>query len=627
VTTSDLSALEATSQVTSPVHGGGPVAGPSVAATAVDRDDGAGDLPPHRPTLQRGDLVALGAVAGAALLWVLGLRGADPGQMTDLGLLGLLTPAAVIAVVVLTVGFFVALRRRAPEWLLGAHLVTFITLIHGTPAALFGTVRYGWAWKHVGIVDYIQRTGMVDTTLPDASAIYHSWPGFFAGTALLTELLGAPNAMALATWTPLAFNLWNLFAVRFALRGLTTDRRVVWLALWFFFVTNWLGQDYFAPQGMAFPLYAVLLGFVLRAHRASWAGSPARGEWIGGPLPVSRRAALPVMVLIMAIIASSHQITPLMMILVLSALFVFRQAHGWYVPVLAVAVTAGWALLVAGGYTAAHLTDLIESVGQAVPNAQDTFAKSESVRGGQVLVSLGGRFVLALLTALAVAGMYRSWRRRRVDGAALVLAVAPAALLIVTEYGGEVLFRVFLFASPFLAFFAALAVYPDNRTGAQTRRAVAGALLTVALLPGFLLAYYGKEKQNYFSPAEIQAVGWLYDNAEPGALIVEGSRNYPQRLRNYEKFRYLSIANEPEDGRNRVLAAPAERLARWLGGADPNGYILITRAQKTANDLTGPMPVGALDTIERALRRSAQFRVAAETRDAVVFTLSSKANR
>ena len=39
-----------------------------------------------------------------------------------------------------------------------------LALVHGTPAVLYGTLRYSWAYKHVGIVDYILRTGTVDPT-------------------------------------------------------------------------------------------------------------------------------------------------------------------------------------------------------------------------------------------------------------------------------------------------------------------------------------------------------------------------------------------------------------------------------------------------------------------------------
>lgn len=573
---------------------------------------------------RRDDLQALVVVLFAVLLWVVGLRGADPRVMTDLGLLSLFTVPMVAALVILTVGFFVALRRNASEWVLAAHLLAFIALVHGTPPALSETLRYGWAWKHVGIVDYILRTGSVDTTI-SSRPVYHSWPGFFSGVALLTEMLGRPRLLALATWTQAALNLFNLLAARFLFRSLTDNRRVVWLALWLLFVTSWLGLDYFAPQGLMFPLYMVLMGLVLRANRP--ATDPSNNMGRPPATAMSLRVALPIMVLVMGVIASSHQITPLMMVLGLTTIFAFRQARGWSVPVLAAVLTLGWAFVVARGYTVENLGGL--TIGRPVQNGVETFEKSADVRGGQVLVAYGGRFTTAVGLALALVGVYRAWRRLRLDRAALLLLLSPLLLLAVTEYGGEVLFRVVLFTSPFMAYFAALAVYPDFAESRRTRRAVMGAVLTVVLLPGFLLGYYGKDAQNYFTPDEVRAVGWLYENAQPNTVIVEGSRNYPQRFLNYEKFVLLSLANEPEDSRDRVLADPAGRLARWVmaGPSKKPGYILITRSQKVANDLIGPMPVGSLERIEQVLRASPRFRVVLGTDDAVIFTLADDGGR
>jgi hypothetical protein len=572
------------------------------------------------------DAQAVAAVLLAVMLWVVGLRGANPRDMTDIGLIALLTGPMFASLAVLTVGFFVALSRRAPEWVLAMHVVTFIGLIHGTPPALFETLRYGWAWKHVGIIDYILRTGTVDTTI-SSLPVYHSWPGFFAGTALLTDMIGRSHLLQLATWTQLAFNLFNLVAARFLLRALTNDSRVIWLGLWLLFVMSWLGLDYFSPQGMAFPLYMVLMGLVLRAHRRPRRSS--REVDRPAATAMSVRTALPVMVLVMAVIASSHQITPLMMVVALGTLFGLRRARGWYVPVIAVALTVGWAFVVARGYTLDHISSLTSEIGEPVQNGVDTLGKSANVRGGQVLVSYAGRFNTAVALALAFVGVYQAWRRRRLDSGALLLLLSPMLLLAVTQYGGEVLFRVVLFMGPFMAYFAALAVYPDRVDTARMRRAVIGAVLTAVLLPSFLLAYYGKDAQNYFTPAEVKAVGWLYENAAANSVIVVGSRNYPQRFRNYENFVTLSIANEPEGSRNRVLADPAKRLSRWLqaGPSDKPSYVLITRSQKEANDLIGPMPVGSLDQIEQALRASPRYRIVVDTGDAVVFTLAENGNQ
>ena len=112
-------------------------------------------------------------------------------------------------------------------------------------------------------MDYILRHGAVDPMI-NVSAIYHNWPGFFAGSALLTAFAGRENLLTIASWAPFAFNLMNLVVLRFVLRGLTQDKRLVWLSLWFFFLINWVGQDYFSPQAMAYVLYLACIGLLIR---------------------------------------------------------------------------------------------------------------------------------------------------------------------------------------------------------------------------------------------------------------------------------------------------------------------------------------------------------------------------
>src|SRR5207253_4125007 len=97
-------------------------------------------------------------------------------------------------------------RQSAPA----LHPAALVPVVHGTPAIAYGTLRYSWAWKHIGIVDYIQRHGSVNPDIGFLDA-YHNWPGFFALAALVTRLGGWHDAIGIATWAPVFFEL--LFAV------------------------------------------------------------------------------------------------------------------------------------------------------------------------------------------------------------------------------------------------------------------------------------------------------------------------------------------------------------------------------------------------------------------------------
>ena len=328
-------------------------------------------------------------------------------------------------------------------------------------------------------------------------------------------------------------------------------------------------------------------------------------------------------VLVVSVVAASHQITPMMLIIAVTALVLLRRARGWYLPVIAGAATIAWGMLAAGSYTIPGIQEMIDSFGQPVANATETLDKAIVATSSQLIVVWGGRTVVVVATVVALIGAWRSWRARGLGITAVLLMALPAGLVMITGFGGEVLFRAFLFASPFIAFLAAAACLPRDGRGMPVKNLVATALLTAVMLPGFLLGYYGKEQGNYFTRDEVQAVAWVDENARPGSLLVEGSRNYPAQFHNYERFTYVRIDEEPEESYAQLIADPVDGLTDWLG--DPrytDAYLLITRGQKLAVTEEQSLPPGSLDRIEAALRSSPKFRVAYQTTDAVVFALA-----
>lgn len=291
-----------------------------------------------------GMLLAWLPLLGALAIWVGCLQRIDPGAMNDLGLASVLPYAAWLPHLLLSAGFFFAISRQPRrDWLTGLYLIALVLVLHGTPAIDYGTLRYPWAWKHLGIVDYIQRHGAVDPTAPFLS-VYHNWPGFFAAAAFIVDLAGVRNLAASAKWMPLALNLLYLAALPMLFRSLTRDHRVISGGAWIFLTGNWVGQDYFSPQGVAFLFYLVLLGLCLRflppqrVWGAEWGWRMPRAvaqvaQWLGRGIPVS--PALPsgasrvivtatALLLILATTVS-HQLTPLVAVSALGALAVLQR--------------------------------------------------------------------------------------------------------------------------------------------------------------------------------------------------------------------------------------------------------------------------------------------------------------
>jgi hypothetical protein len=611
-------------------------------------------------------------VSGAAALWALSLPGVDPRNMTDLGLVSVLPATYYAALALLTISFGLAVFQEATSTpILLLHMVLYIFMIHGTPQIVYGTLRYSWAWKHVGIIDYIQRHGAVDPTIGILNA-YHNWPGFFALGALLTEASGFSSALSFAGWGPVFFNLIDLGALLLIFKALTDDRRLIWLSVWFFFLASWIGQDYFSPQAMTYFLYLVVLGIVLtwlrskqmparqsiknwlRFDRVSGAvhsllqRATPEAKTIASTTPAQRVGLMLVLIMIFFVIASSHQLTPLMLFSALSVLVIFQVTRERNLPILVAVITTAWIIYMTVGFLDANLAWVVQSIGSFGHNFNATLINLSKASAGQRFIAVMDRTLSASIWILAGLGLLRRLRSGSWDLPAMLLAVSPIPMLVLNSYGGEMLFRVYYFGLPFVAFFAASLLYPAMKNGHSWRTPVLTVGLSFFLLSSFLFAYYGKDRMYYFSPQEVAAANYLNQNAPKGALIVDGSWDWPLQYKNYEFYNYLSIASLSKNDRLKVMNDPVRVLSQWMddiptqdnvvaGGqkvyipAPPSGtgdnddypaaYLIITKSQEAHIEMTGLMPAGSFVKIEKTLEHSGRFKVVFSNQDATILKL------
>ncbi|HWD24161.1 MAG TPA: glycosyltransferase, partial [Acidimicrobiales bacterium] len=201
-------------------------------------------------------------------LWAIALvTSGAPASMNDLGLLSILSPAYYLAIAVVLVGFGMALRSLDTK-VLAAHLVVLLAIFHLTPAILYGTLRYTWAWKHVAITNYVIAHHGVDLSQHIPSLVaYQDWPGFFTLQGLLSSAAGLSSPITYANWWPFVNELAYAGPFLLIVRTFTRDRRTEWIALLLFFLGDWIGQDYFSPQGEAYFFYLVLIAVVLKYFR------------------------------------------------------------------------------------------------------------------------------------------------------------------------------------------------------------------------------------------------------------------------------------------------------------------------------------------------------------------------
>jgi hypothetical protein len=284
--------------------------------------------------------------------------------------------------------------------------------------------------------------------------------------------------------------------------------------------------------------------------------------------------------------------------------------------------TGLWLITGARSYTLDNLSALLSGFGQLTSNVNSNLANLGQLSAAQHLVSNLGRLVVAVMFVLAIAGLVRRRRLGHVDRAALLMCIAPGAILAGGSYGGEAIFRVYLFALPFAAFLAAGFFFTERGSSVGWRTPLAIVLVSGVLIGGFTFAYYGKETWSYFTPSEVRAADLVYSQAPAGSLLVDGTLSYPVQFENAERFTYVTLGTEPPQSINQVLRDPAGVLHGWLSDTRyKQGYLLITRSQIAEVDATGGMPRGSLQRIERLILASHQFKVLFHDADALLVTV------
>jgi hypothetical protein len=387
-------------------------------------------------------------------------------------------------------------------------------------------------------------------------------------------------------------------------------------------------------------------------HTLFFRATPAISEQ-DAPRPVQRLGLMAILILIFFVIASSHQLTPLMAIGVLTALVLFQITTSRSLPFLMAAITVSWIIFMGVGFLDGNLSWIIQSIGLFTHNFNANLINLAQASQGQVIVAWMDRGLSAFIWGLALLGSLRRIRNGQWDLPAIVLALAPIPMLAANSYGGEILFRVYYFGLPFVAFLAATLVIPVLTQVMTWRTSAVTAFLSCTLLAGFVFGYYGKEKMYYFSKDEVAAAQYLNKNAPPGSLLVDGSWDWPLQYHDYEFYNYLSIASLDKANRLSVLNDPVSRLTQLMDDipsqneqieqgqrvyfkpqqppaddpADvddyPAAYLIITRSQKAHIEMTGIMPAGSLDKIEQALLQSGHYQVVYANADAVILKLTN----
>ena len=602
-----------------------------VAETTAGREDR------RWPRLIVPDLLLPSALA----MWAIGLGAARPGAVNQYGLLPGLprTYFAGFVLLVISIGILLA-RRELSGPRLALHLIALILMIHGTAPLVFAEPRYAWTYKHIGVVQYINLHGALDASID----IYHNWPGFFALAAWFGRIAGINTPLAYAAWAQLFFSLLTCLELGFALRALPLTDRERWLALFLFVASNWVGQDYFAPQALGLVLsmgvFAIALHWLRGDRRPRWIAwvslrignrLPRARERVEDvaprPLDHSQVGAIAVLLGVYFVLVFTHELSPYIVVLQMTGLTLVGRIRPRWV------VLAMWTLCLAYLIPRFELIDNTYHIVTALSDPFRNLAHSSKHYPpglpGRRLAADAARALSLGMWALALLGVGRRLREGRQVLPLMILAFAPAIVVFAHSYGGEAVYRVYLFSIPWTACLVASLLRPDPDRHPRLSWLVppVALLLTVGLL---FPSFFGLDFENAIPAAEVRASTYFYSHAEPGVLL--GSYGFPTRLAaNYEEFVRGPNDTDPNFLSStrlwgRMLGANdlptlANKIRYYAGGEVAAGYLVLSTSQSNTATLFGILPEGSFASLERALLYSPDWTVFYRNSDTIIFQL------
>ena len=564
-------------------------------------------------------------VAGVGL-WAFGVSQIQRQAIGPYGVLASANAWFFLGLAALLAGMVAELTRTRPRtWLLGAFLVALIVAIYATVPLLYGgTPEYAWVYRHIGIA---QGFGLYHR-VTDSSNIYQEWPALFTTVASISSL-GDAGPLSFAAWGPLAFELADALLLLGIFRLLTGDRRLPYLALLLYEgLIIWVGQDYLSPQAFGYLLWLGIMAIVIR-----WLLVPApphcrwrfvnatRGFLLRGrPTPADastpmRWIALALVALIYFAIVAAHQLTPYMVLLGVAALVVLGLVwRGWLALGLLAVIALGF-LAPRYGLISSQFGGVF-SGGDVFENAagsQGILHKAAELRTGEVVHGLAA--VMWLGAAAAIALRWRSLGRVALPA---VLAFSPFVVLGVQSYGGEAIYRVFLFSAPWCALLIAELIAELR----GTLRPLVSALVCAAALVAGLQGLYGPTAVYAFTPPELTASLWLYGHAPPGSLLILPADDFPGlEAANWAAYDLQIMPSDPQNGGSWLDEGSLGDVQQWIESlGHPSAYVVFSKSMENYAGYFG-YPRG-YEQLAKAVAADSAWRVVYRNVDVVIYRVT-----
>jgi hypothetical protein len=477
-------------------------------------------------------------------------------SLAQLGLFSILPISYFAAFGILVLTFFITIFyvKRAKFPLLISQTLLLIIFLNATPSIIETTARFTTAYTNFIPVDYITKTGHIDP----AQNWVLNWPGFSVLISIITQLTAIPGNIILVVY-PTVVNIL-LFAPLYAFfRALHLETKTVWIAVWFVYFGNWVGQDYFSMQSLAF-LVIIVIFFILFKNMNN---ELRTREWFL------------IFFILFFYLITSHLLSPLIIVIAVFALYLTRQLPRFSLLLGLIVIIVAWTVFDAGTYLSANLSlylqqavNIIQTVSANVGNRVSTGSVSHiAVADVRILYTV-------VLISFAAIGILVAWRHKfsRVEKRLLIILASFVLPLVAFSYGGEMFMRIFMFSLLPLAYFAVKA------TMKYKKLLVVFIAFLMLFAPALtIIAHYGNEPQDYVPPSEVAGINFFYSTTSQGLVVGGGTRSGNFRdlsyRQNYTTVNYYDLmASNSSD----LIWKSSTSLKITRGYIGENQYVCIS---------------------------------------------------
>jgi hypothetical protein len=267
--------------------------------------------------------------------------------------------------------------------------------------------------------------------------------------------------------------------------------------------------------------------------------------------------------------------------------------------------------------------------GFSVSNAQGSVTGLTS--HAQQIAAFGARSEALFFWAAAAVAALSYWRKFGQVIVPALFAAMPIGLVAFQNYGGEAIYRVWLFSSPWCAVLIAKRVCDWDKARLVRYLAVVAVCLA-SFVASAQATIFGMFPMLVMSGSEISGSTWFLDHSPPGTTLVLALSNFPARLNgNYVLHNATNSVNDPiltnsaEFQGSGMERASANQVANFVSTEwGPNSYLVISKSMDTENAYYRTVSPGSLENLEWKLAASPRWAVAYTNGDVTFFRLTGQ---